>query len=66
MSIVERLAQQGFVPVVRINVDQNPEIAGRFGVQGLPTWVHLRQGQEVGRVTGQRPEREFKRALNLP
>lgn len=64
--IVERWEQEGLVPVVRINVDQNPEVAGQFGVQGLPTLIHLRQGQEVGRITGQRPEPELKRALSLP
>lgn len=49
--IVHRLSSAGY-PVRKIDVDQNPEMASRFRVTGLPCFVMLVNGQEVDRVVG--------------
>ena len=64
--ILDHWDQQGLIPIVRANVDEQPMIAQQFGVQGLPTMIHLQKGREVSRVVGQRPESELKRVLQLP
>jgi thioredoxin 2 len=55
---VERLAVElaGRLKVVKLNTDEAPDIAGRFGVQGIPLLVLLRDGAEVDRRVGAHPE----------
>jgi thioredoxin 2 len=54
---VERLATEraGKLKVVKLNVDDAPQIAGRFGVQGIPLLVLLRNAEEVARQVGAVP-----------
>jgi thioredoxin 2 len=59
--IVERLAKRrmGQIMVVRLNVDQAPQAAASFRVQGVPTFVVFSKGTERGRVSGAMPEADF-------
>jgi thioredoxin 2 len=59
---VERLAEAnaGRLKVVKLNVDEAPEISARFGVQGIPLLVLLRDGREVDRLVGAVPEPQLK------
>jgi thioredoxin 1 len=36
------------VSIVKINIDENPETPGRYGVRGIPTFVLYRNGREAG------------------
>jgi thioredoxin 2 len=45
----------GRLKVVKVNVDEAPGVAERFGVHGTPTLVILRQGREVARQVGAVP-----------
>ena len=40
----------------RVNVAQDPELAERYGVQGTPTLVMFRDGEEVARAEGPPPD----------
>ncbi|KAI8017432.1 Thioredoxin H2 [Camellia lanceoleosa] len=40
------------VEFVKIDVDELSDVAQEFGVQGMPTFVLLKQGKEVGRIVG--------------
>jgi thioredoxin 2 len=55
---LEHLAHEfaGRVKLVKVNVDESPQIAQRFGVQGIPTLLVLRGPQLVARRTGAEPE----------
>jgi thioredoxin 2 len=55
--ILEQLAGEfaGKCKVVKVNVDQAPAISNRYGVQGIPTLVLLRDGREVSRQVGAAP-----------
>jgi thioredoxin 2 len=55
---LERLATDlaGQIKLVKVNVDEAPRVAQRFGVQGIPTLLLMRQGQVVARQTGAAPE----------
>jgi thioredoxin 2 len=55
---LERLARAnaGRVKLVKVNVDEAPAIADRFGVRGIPTLLVLRRGAVVARQTGAPPE----------
>ena len=54
---VERAAQElaGRLKAVKVNVDEAPRVAERFGVRGIPTLLVLRQGREVARQVGAVP-----------
>jgi thioredoxin 2 len=55
---VERSAQDfaGRLKVVKVNADQAPGILTRFGVQGIPTLLLLRNGDVIARQVGALPE----------
>jgi thioredoxin 1 len=38
--------------VVKLNVDENIEISGKYGIRGIPTLVLFNGGQEVDRHVG--------------
>ncbi len=59
--VVEIFAKRraGEIMVVRINVDENPQVAAEFRVQGVPTFVILHKGNERGRTSGALPETDF-------
>ena len=55
---VEELAveYQGRMKVVKVDVDQNQEIAIRYGVQSIPTLMVFKDGKMVERVLGALPK----------
>ena len=55
--LVERLGQEnaGRLKVVKLNVDEASAIAARFGVQGIPLLVVMRDGSEADRLVGAAP-----------
>ncbi len=48
--MAEDLAGSGVV--VQINTEENPQLASRFGIRGIPTVMILRNGQVVDSVSG--------------
>ncbi|MBL8216882.1 MAG: thioredoxin TrxC [Bryobacterales bacterium] len=56
--VLEQLAREwgGRVRVGKLNVDENPRTAARFGVQSIPTLLVLQEGQEVDRMVGAMPK----------
>jgi len=63
--IVDELASElaGRVRVGKLNVDENPATAARFGVSSIPTLLILRDGREVDRIVGAVPKQEIARRL---
>jgi thioredoxin 2 len=55
--LVERLGQEnaGRLKVVKLNVDDAPAIAGRYGVQGIPLLVLIQDRSEQDRLVGAVP-----------
>jgi len=62
---VKKLAHEwaGRVKMVKINVDENPVVASRLGVQGIPTMVVVKNGQIVDRWAGALPEPAMRSRL---
>ncbi len=60
--ILEQLAGElaGRCKVVKVNVDDAPTTSARFGVQGIPTLVGLRDGREVARQVGAAPRERLR------
>lgn len=53
-SVVEELEKEltGKVEVEKINVDEDQKRAAEYGVMGIPTYIVLKDGKEVGRKMG--------------
>ena len=56
--ILEEIAteQVGALSVAKLNVDENPEIARRFGVMSIPTMIVFSDGTESARIVGAKPK----------
>lgn len=52
--MLEKVAAEraGRVKIAKVNVDENPQLASRFGIQAIPTLVVMRDGREIGRIRG--------------
>jgi thioredoxin 2 len=46
---------KGKALLVKVNSDDSPQTAARFGIRSIPTLVKLQRGHEVARVAGARP-----------
>jgi thioredoxin 2 len=53
----------GRVKVAKLNIDENPATANRFGVRSIPTLLVLKGGKEVDRLVGVQPKQEILRRL---
>jgi thioredoxin 1 len=50
----------GKVRIVKVNVDDNPNSAAKYGVRGIPTLLMFKDGEVVSNVTGARPKTALK------
>jgi len=55
----QRLAGKGVL--AQVNVVESPQVAGRFGIRGVPAFVALKSGRSVGSIQGARPAGEIVR-----
>ena len=55
--VVEQIAEAnaGKLKVGKVNVDEQPELAARFGVMSIPTLILFKGGQQVEQVIGANP-----------
>ncbi|GEA15110.1 MAG: thioredoxin 1 [Moorella sp. (in: firmicutes)] len=63
--VLDQLAEDyaGNVKFAKVNVDENQELAARYGIMSIPTLVIFKDGQEVGRVIGYMPKEKLKEQL---
>lgn len=50
--------------VIKINVDQKPQIAGQYGIQSIPTLMLFSKGQSVMRLNGAMPAQQLIQQIN--
>lgn len=64
--VLEQIAKDyaGQVIIAKVNTDDHPEWAGRYGVQGIPTMLFVAHGQVVDRVVGAVPMPVIKQRLD--
>jgi len=51
------------VSIVKMNVDDNPEIATQFGITSIPTLMIFKDGELVDRTMGAAPKEHYKTLL---
>ena len=64
--VLDKLAKEmeGKLIVAKVNTDENPEWAGRFGVQGIPTMLFVSGGKVVHNQVGAMPEVMLREVVN--
>ncbi len=62
---LESLAAEfdGKIVVAKVNTDEDPEWAIKYGVQGIPTLLFVRDGQVVDRMVGAAPHPRIKERI---
>jgi len=58
-------AERADLKIVKVDVDANPTIAGRYGIQGIPTIALFRDGQRVAASVGAKPRRAIEADLGV-
>ncbi|MEM9608381.1 MAG: thioredoxin [Actinomycetota bacterium] len=55
----------GTLRIVKVDVDQAPEVSARLGVQGVPTMIVFDDGAEIGRQVGALPLPQLRAWLDV-
>jgi thioredoxin 1 len=63
--VVEEIAEQyeGKVKVVKLNTDENPNVASQYGIRSIPTLMIFKGGQRVDMVVGAVPKTTLANTL---
>ena len=56
-------AERDDLTVVKLNVDENPETAAKYGIMSIPTLILFRDGQPAKTVIGAYPKRKLEAEL---
>ena len=64
--MIEELAgkYQGKMKMVKLNIDDYPQLAGQFRVMNIPTLLFFEGGKEVDRIVGVVPKEELARRID--
>lgn len=49
--------------VLKVNVDDNPELAQKYGIRGIPTMIFFKNGQAAKTLVGVQPKDEIRKSL---
>ena len=55
---IEEIAEEkaGELAVYKVDIDQSPELASRYGIRGVPTLMVFEGGKPVGQIVGAQPK----------
>lgn len=64
--IVEELAKTylGKAKVAKLNTDEAPDIAGRYGIRSIPTMMFFKNGEQVAQLIGAYPKSKITEKLD--
>ena len=54
---------EGKVKVGKMNVDENPKVAGQYGIMSIPSIVFFKNGQPVKTMVGAQAKENYKQAI---
>src|SRR5512143_428292 len=60
--IVDEVSKEypGKLKVLKLNTDENPDVAGKYRIMGIPTLMFFKSGQTVDQVVGAVPKAQLK------
>ncbi len=54
----------GKATLAKVNVDENPALAARYGIRSIPTILFIKQGKVVDQIIGAVPKAQLKKKLD--
>lgn len=57
-------ANVGKLVVGKMNVDENPSIPQRYGIQGIPTLIFFKNGEEAERLVGYQSQQAIQKLID--
>jgi thioredoxin 1 len=65
--VLDRIAEErgGELKLVKINIDEEPDIASRYGIASIPTMVLFKDGEPAAAAIGAQPKGAIEKALGL-
>jgi thioredoxin 1 len=65
--VLEKLANDhaGKVKVAKVNVDENQELAARYGIMSIPTVILFDSGKIKSQIVGARSQKDYEREFGL-
>jgi thioredoxin 1 len=63
--VLDELAGElsGKVKILKVNVDEEPELASKYGVMSIPTVIAFKEGKATNKVVGFRSKEDFKKMV---
>jgi thioredoxin 1 len=63
--VLEELSKDynGKVEIVKINVDENKDMPGKYSIMSIPTTILFKGGQEIGRQVGFQGKEKFEELI---
>jgi thioredoxin 1 len=64
--VLEQIATEkdGALKIAKLDVDENPDTAMKYGVQSIPTLLVFKDGQEVSRIVGYHSKAQLVQKLD--
>jgi len=64
--VLEDLVREssGTITLAKVNVDENPGLAARYGIRSIPTILFVKQGKVADQVIGAVPKTQLKKKLD--
>lgn len=64
--VLEEIAREyDSVKVCKVDVDEEQELASRFGVMSIPTIIHFENGEQDGKVIGYQPKESLLKQFGI-
>ena len=65
--VLDRIAQErpGEIKLVKVNIDEERELAERYGIASIPTVILFKDGEPAAAVIGAQPKGAIERSLGL-
>ena len=65
--ILDKIAaeHEGELKLVKVNIDEEQDLAMRYGVQSIPTMILFKDGEPAATAIGAQPKTALERALGL-
>src|SRR6266496_605792 len=65
--VLQKIAdeREGELVLVKVNIDENQALAGRYGIMSIPTMILFKDGEPAAAAIGARPKGDLERQLGL-
>ena len=63
--VLERIAEEKNLKLVKVNIDENQDLAMRYGIASIPTMVLFKDGEPAAAAIGAQPKGMLERSLGL-